>query len=472
MDHASNAPRLRLAQARIGAVHLGIPVAGVVQAIPVPDTLALLPLRGKALRGVVEHGGALLPVIDLGRWVDVGSAASVAGDSARILVLREGGRTIGLQVDALGGLIEVAAGQAVRLHHEDDPDDVFHSAVQAPDGGAILSLLEIGRLADLAAAWSEAARAAAPETPGAGGAAAAERAGAADAGASLYALLDTGQGLLGVAPADLAEVIPMPALERLAGGIGATYCAWRGRHLAVLPGAALMAAQDDAVQGADADKAPLLAVFVHAGLALGVPMRAVRQLQAFGPGLPVPGGVTSAVFDADGGEVRLLDTARLFARYPEAALSKPEADAGAAASTAAGKAGSAANACAYIVFEADGVKAVPIGAVEHIVPLAQAATASMAWRGTAIPLADLRTRASAHDAEPGHVLVARGPQGHVGYVVTRVLSLIPAGAGQMYRMGGATGAGRRVEFITAGEGSAQASYRIVELAAAAAPQAA
>jgi chemotaxis signal transduction protein len=455
VSKALTLPKLRLAQARIGALHLGIPVETVVQAVPVPDSLALLPLRGKALRGVIEHGGALVPVIDLGRWVDVGTAAPGAGDGARILVLREGGRSIGLQVDALGGLVEVAAGQAVRLHHEDKPEDVFHSAVQTPDGGPILSLLEVGRLADLAAAWSDALPAAPAETADTSSVAETRQ----------YALLDTGRGLLGVAPADLAEVIPMPALQQLGGGIGAAYCSWRGRHLAVLPVAALMAAGDRVDEGLDEATAPLLAVLSHAGLALGVPMRAVRQLQGFGAGCPIPGGVTAAEFDAEGIEVRLLDTARLFARYPEAALSKAEKDAG-AADQASGRVGSAANASAYIVFEAGGVKAVSIGAVEHIVPLAQAATGTMQWRGAAIPLADLRTQARtherAHDAAHGHVLVTQGPQGPVGYVVTRVHSLIPAGAGRLYRMG----ASRRVEFITAGEGPEQASYRIVELAAA------
>jgi chemotaxis signal transduction protein len=431
----------------------------VVQAIPVPDTLALLPLRGKALRGVIEHGGALVPVVDLARWVDVGSAAPEPGEAARILVLREDGRTIGLQVDALGGLVEAAAQQAVRLHHDDDPEDVFHSALQAPDGGPILNLLEVGRLADLALAWSQAAPADAPPA-----AEAVDDDSAGAGGANLYALLDTGQGVLGVRPAELAEVLPMPALQRLGAG-DATYCRWRGRHLAVLPCAALMGREDEAGEGG----APLLAVFAHAGLALGVPVRAVLQLRSLGPGLATPDGVTATVFDADGAEIRLLDTARLFAGYPEAALSSPEADAGAAQGATPGKAGRAANACAYIVFEADGVKAVPIGAVEHIVPLAPAATATMPWRGVAIPLADLRTQEGGNhasgDAAAGHVLVAHGPQGPVGYVVTRVHSLIPAGIGQLYCMA-RHGSGSRVDFITAGEGAEQASYRIVELAAA------
>jgi hypothetical protein len=266
-----------------------------------------------------------------------------------------------------------------------------------------------------------------------------------------------------VRPAELAEVLSMPALQQLGAG-GAAYCTWRGRHLAVLPCAALMGTEEDqAAQGG----APLLAVFAHAGLALGVPVRAVLQLRSLKPGLAAPEGVTATVFDADGGEIRLLDTARLFAGYPEAALSRPDALAGPAACSAgstgnAGK-GRAANGSAYIVFEADGVQAVPIGSVEHIAPLAQgatAATATMAWHGEAIRLVDLRAHGAAH----GHVLVTHGVQGHVGYVVTRVHSLIPAGAGQMYRMGSGRGPGGPVDFITVGEGTGQASYRIVEFA--------
>jgi chemotaxis signal transduction protein len=443
---ASNASRLRLAQARIGAVHLGIPAACVVQAIPVPDSLSLLPLRGKALRGVIEHGGVLVPVVDLARWVDVGSAASVPGDGARILVLREGGRTIGLQVDALGGLLDAPADEVRRLHHGDDPEDVFHSAVRTPDSGIILSLLEVDRLADLALAWSAelpAARTSAGEAVKAGEAAAPET--------RLYAVLDTGRGLLGVLPADLAEVITMPSLELLGGGATSTWCTWRGRHLAVLPGATLMGGE------AAEDSAPLLAIFTQAGLALGVPVRGVLQLRGFSAGLEKPGGLTATVHDAEHGEVQLLDTARLFARYPEAALSQAEHAGG----PAAGAGADAANADAYIVFEADGMQAVPIGAVEHILPQAASSGASdsMPWRGGAIPLVDLRAQGPAR-AAPGHVLVAGGPQGPAGYVVTRVSSLIPAGAGSLYRMG----AGRQVEFITAGEGTEQASYRIVALA--------
>lgn len=458
MPATTNASRLQLAQARIGAVQLGIPAANVVHAMPVPESLSLLPVRGKALRGVIEHGGVLVPVIDLARWIDVGSADPLLGDGdgGRILVLREDGRSIGLLVEALGGLVDADAQQVARLHHGEGPEDLFHSAVRLTEG-PILSLLEVGRLADLALTWSADRPAAQAKNMAADGEGIR---GTAASDVSSYALLDCGRGVLGVRPVDLAEVITMPVLERLGGGIGARWCTWRGRHLAVLPGAALIGGEDDADEGA----APLLAVFAHGGMALGVPMHAVLQLRSLPPGLALAGGVTSAVFDVDGAEIHLIDTARLFAYFPEAALSTQELASSARpvvsiATDATNKAG-VVNSDAYIVFETLGLQAVPIGAVEHILPLAEAAGASIPWRGTTIPLVDLRAQGSARTA-PGHVLVARGAHGMVGYVVARVQSLIPAGSGRLYRMG----AGQRIEFITAGQGLDQASYRIVELSA-------
>lgn len=445
--HPATAAGLRLARASIGAVHLGIPLDAVVQAIPVPDTPAFLPRRQGALRGVVEHLGTLVPVVDLARWVDTGTAAAADGaQDARILVLHEGGRTIGLQVDAVGGMLDVAPHLVTRLHHDDNPEDVFHSAVQSPDDGRILSLLEVGRLADLALAWSQLERPAG-EAP-----AATE---ARSATARTWALLQTGQGRLAVTPGDLAGVMPMPPLERFGGGIGGAYCMWRGRHLPVLPADALMGTEP----GAGADR--LLAVIEHAGLALGIPVRAALQLCALdGTGLPSSDGVTATLFDADGLELRLLDTARLFERFPEAALSKPQTEPARTGKPAPTR---RANAVGYIVFEADGLGAAPVGAIEHILPLAGAPAASMDWRGDAIPVRDLRGAARAASA---NVLVVRGPSGHVGYVVARVHSLIPPGTGTLYRMGGPAGQG--LEFITTGEGAEQASYRTFDLLARAA----
>lgn len=440
---------LHVAEATIGAVRLGIPAAAVVQAIPAPQRTTLLPRRQGALSGIVEHAGALVPVVDLGRWVDVGNAPA-AGTPPQILVLRAGACLLGLRVDAVGGIIEAAPGAVTRLYRDDDPEEVFHSALRGPEG-AILGLLDVERLAVLAAAWSDAAGLAT------GAAVAAVPASAAADALQPYALLRADGTRLGVPAADLAEVVAMPPLERIGGGAlgGGAYCMWRGRHLSVLAGADFLPA---GLASQEAGAAPLLAVLEHGGLALGVPVHAALQLAGFDPALAVPADpdCIAAAFDADG-PVHLLDTARLFARCPEAGLSRPEDDAPAARQDGL----ATHNDVAYIVFEADGMEAVPIDGVEQVAALAAPAPATLEWQGRAIPVADLRGTA---DPEAGaHLMVVRDRDRHLACVVTRVHVLIPPGGGRLYRMGGK--GGQPLEFITTGSGAEQASYRTVDLAA-------
>lgn len=451
VDGAERPLGLRLAEATVGAVRLGVPADAVLQAIPAPRQTTLLPRRHGALSGIVDHDGALVPVVDLGRWVDVGSAPAATG-KPHILVLRAGGGLLGLRVDTVGAVLEAAPGAATRLYHDDDPEEVFHSAVRSPADGGILSLLDVDRLAVLAAAWSDAAGLAAG---------APDPASAAPADAGLpqllpYALLRAGGARLGVPAADLVEVIPMPPLEQI-GGIGGAYCMWRSRHVAVLAGADVLptSAASDA-------PAPLLAVIEHGGLALGVAVHAVLQLASFDPSLAVSvAGCVADAFDADG-PVHLLDTSRLFARSPEAALSRP-ADAAPAARQGGSGGQEAHNAVAYIVFEADGMQAVPIDAVEQVTALAAPAPATLEWQDRAIPVADLRGADGSGPDAGAHLMVVRAGDQHLACVVTRVHVLIPPGDGRLYRMGGQ--GGRPLEFITTGSGAEQASYRTVDLAA-------
>jgi len=430
---------VRLAAAAVGAVGLGIPLDCVVQAIPVPAEQALLPRRQGALAGVVLHEGALVPVVDLARWVEVGTAPERRRGGARILVLHEAGRTLGLQVDSVDGLVEVPCSAIARLHHDEHPDEVFHSAAHVSESGQVLSLLDVGRLATLAASWHQAApQAASPALPVA--------AAAAGVAASVnHALLQLDGVRLGVPAANLAEVMIMPALEQYGSGVAGAWCLWRGRQLPVLAPGALPGLPQ-------AGDAPLLAVLEHDGLALGLPARAALALQAFA----FEGSdLTATVYDADGKEVRLLDTAALFARCPEALLSKRAAG---AATIAAIQDGGVANGEACIVFEAGGPAATPIGAVEQILPLASGSGATMPWNGATLPLVDLRPPVLA--GAPGHVLVVSDGGSCAGYVVTRVTLLVPAGSGRRYRLGA-------VEFITIDTPEGRASYRIVALAQAA-----
>lgn len=449
----SSSASLHLAQAAIGAVWVGIPAASVVQAIVLPAQPTRLPRRHGALLGVVEHEGRPVPVVDLARWVDVGAAPAMQqggqGSAPRVLVLHTDGRTIGLKVDTVGGLVEVAQEAVSRLHHDDCEEEVFHCVARDPASGRILSLLDTGRLARLAAAWHEEEGAVSAALPAAQEAQEAEQ-----ALPRSYAVLQAGAARLAVAADALTEVLPMPALETLGAGSGMACCPWRARHLPVLAHAAL--GLEPAADGA----APaLLAVIEHAGLALGLPVHAALSLQEFDCAQMGPSdGVLSVLFEPDGAALRVLDEARLFARFPEVALSREEgerADAGRA------QASGTPNAGAYIVFEGDGMAAARIDTVERIVSLRDAATdgqGAMSWDGRTIPLRDLRASDRRNAGSGGDVMVVRGEETHVGYVVARVHLLVPPGTARIYRMGGGGWA-----FLATGEAAAQASYRIVEL---------
>lgn len=455
---------LQLAEARVGAVWVGIPADSVLQALALPAAPSLLPRRHGALLGVVDYEGRLVPVVDLARWVDVGVAPAdqdgAVAAGARVLILHAAGRTIGLKVDTVGGLVDVEAQAVTRLHHDACEDEVFHCVVREPAGGRILSLLDAGRLARLAAAWH------AEESPAAAGQDAAPGTSAAPAPAlRSYAVLQAGTERLALATEALTEVLPLPALDILGAGSGLAWCAWRGRHLPVLASAALGLAP-----AADGARPTLLAVVEHDGLALGLPVHAALGLQEFAAtestAQPAASDALLApLFEPDGGHLRLLDTACLFARCSEAQLSR-SADGGAHLEARGGAADPAANATAYIVFEGEGMAAVAIDAVERIVSLRDAATdgkGAMAWEGRAIPLRDLR--ASAQDGAAGDVMVVRGRGTQVAYVVARVHLLVPPGAGRIYRMGGPAAGW---SFITTGDDAGQASYRIVDLEAQAA----
>jgi chemotaxis signal transduction protein len=440
---STSSTRLTLARIRIGEVGIGIRIEAVLQALPLPDTFSRLPLRTHALLGMVDHDGMAVPVVDLARWLDVGAAP--AGAVPQLLLLRDRDRTVGLRVDALEELVEVEAAALQRLHHGNDPDDVFHSAVPAGNG-VLLSLLEVTRLADLAQCWSTA--------PTAATAAASAAPPVADTlQRTCYALLDTGHGLIGVPPAALAEVLALPPLTHIG---SSAWCRWHDSQLALIASTALFQAPGVDTRVA---AAPLLAVLQHADLALGVPVQAVLRLEEFGPGVPSTDGVGENVIDASGATVLLVDVTRLLARHPEAALARGDSVT-ATASTSAGT----GNAEAYVVFDAAGLQALPLAAIEQIVPLDAPPGTTMAWHGAAIPLIDLRGEAPGTDGADGTVLVAQGAHGLAGHVVRSVQSLIPAGAGRMFNMG-ANG----TEFITTDDGGQQATYRIASLAA---PQAA
>lgn len=469
----------QLAVATVGAVTVAMPVDAVLHALPLAGALHPLPRRQGALCGVVEHAGRLVPVVDLARWVDVGERADVADAKAeRIMVLGDGRRSIGLRVSAVLGLTDVPAAALAPVLHDQDPEEVFHTVVKSDELDRVLSVLDVGRLIALAAAWHEADDGASARTAGG---AAADRATAGvpgagvptagvPAGSVLHAVLAVGDLRFAVPASELAQVIRMPALRAIGPAGGSSYCSWRERNLAVLDGARLLGAAP--VQAA-APAPPLLAIIERGDLALGVSVRAameLRQLAAPGSGTgALDEALATTVFDSDGGAIEVLNTAALFARTPEANISKAAARAAADSITA-----QRTNSHAYIVFQTERHHATAIEPIEEILAL-QAAHVdaqeqllpTIAWRGQPLRVVDLRAPGTPTPATCGaRILVVRDAGGCTGYVVKHVVLLIPPNTGKLYRMALA-GAGL-VEFITTGVASEQVSYRTIDLAGSAA----
>ena len=455
---------VRLAVATVGAVAVAMPVEAVLHALPLAGALHPLPRRQGALCGVVEHAGRLVPVVDLARWVDVGQRDGESNaKTERIMVLGEGQRSIGLRVHAVLGLTDVPAAAMARVLHDGDPEEVFHTVVKSAELDRVLSVLDVSRLIALAAAWQQAEDGEAMWQDPAASASTASKSAAASG--VLHALLAVGDTLIAVPAAELAQVIRMPALRAIGPPGGSSYCSWRERNLAVIDAAGLPGLPPQLQPPAP----QLLAIVERGDLALGLMVRAaveLRVLAAPGSGVGVANeALATTVFDNDGAAIAVINTAALFARNPQASISRTTPRAAADPLTA-----QRTNSNAYIVFQTDQHHATAIEPIEEILAL-QAAhldaqeqlLPAIAWGGQSLPVVDLRPPGTPTPASCGaRIIVVRDGSGCTGYVVKHVVLLIPPNTGKLYQMALA-GAGL-VEFITTGAASEQVSYRTMNLA--------
>jgi chemotaxis signal transduction protein len=137
-----------LATVACGEHWLAIPSAHIVEAI---ETAAITRVPGRAawFSGVTKYQGALLPVIDLAHWV----SSSNGPESRAIVVVREGEQLVGLAVDQLGDVLEVASDEIATVDtlHADPrtrltpqivrPRDAKDSALLLLDVAALMSML-------------------------------------------------------------------------------------------------------------------------------------------------------------------------------------------------------------------------------------------------------------------------------------------------------------------------------------------
>lgn len=460
MEHAHEAgadPMLAYAQMALGGLAIGIDTRHVVRALARPPALARLPRSHGAIDGVFSDGAQAIPVVDLRKWMGEPKAERADASPSQILVLGAQGRRIGLAIDAVRGLVRARASQLQRVHHGDVEDDFFHSVVPAGDG-SLLSVLDPLRLMERVQAWTASAE---------GDADAVQSETAATAPAPIQALVRIGAAVLALPAALVAQVLERPDAQPLLGAgrelLG--MIRWRGRHVPLVDLGALL--------GLESGPAPLVAILARDDLLVALPVDevvAVRSLPDGSAAAALDAGVdhplvrTVALLGEDSRQQRVLqiDADALLRVHAAPGLSRQEQD-------GAASAGNAKRAPAHVVFDAGRLWAIPMAALEAILPLPETnddepdAMPTFAWRGRSLPLLDLRevVEDAPDRQDPQRVLVVRHADRHAALRVHDVVKLLSASAGELLSFQAAGGA--RVRMITVGEGAERTSYPVLDL---------
>lgn len=104
----------------------------------------LLPNAASWLRGVIDHGGRTIPVVDLRERL--GLPAAEASERARILVMAAGDALVGMTVDAVHEVLALPEGAL------EEPPAIYRGLAReylrgvARHGGRLFVVLDAGRL--------------------------------------------------------------------------------------------------------------------------------------------------------------------------------------------------------------------------------------------------------------------------------------------------------------------------------------
>ncbi len=340
---------------RVGKCDMAVPVEHVRMAMPLPaQGLTQLPRRSGGLLGVVDMAGVSVPIVGLERWLPMEAGSDTT--TQRLLVLQHGSGTVGIRVDAILGVKNVASDAIRRIHHQPDDDELFESVVSATEQRPTLCILEVARLMRLSQAWcADAELAVESETADA------------DLAQSMadwqrMAVFQIGREVWCIPAGAVDRVVSVPPVE-LALGRGQrswAISAWQGRKLPLVD----ISAERQASNTSDA---PWMVLLSQGPLTLGLTVTACMQLLdvrrdavAHTPDDALMAGM--AVLP-EWGKLYVLDVAKLFAATPEAAVSRVDA---AEVATAASQSAELQES-AYLVFDADQRYASPVTGVSNVV---------------------------------------------------------------------------------------------------------
>jgi chemotaxis signal transduction protein len=397
------------AHLKVGRCDIAVAAGDVVEAIELEGhDIHALPRRQAgapgALVGVIAHRGSSVPVIDLGRWVPLGDAATRA--DARLLILRSDRARIAIRIDALLGVKRLEAWHVQPLCHDGRPDELFEAMAPAQVDRPALCILHVARLMALAAVWCDAADVEPTPAVLAGGADAARR-GRSEASTQAYAVFTIGDELWALPAKAVADVAAAPPAElRFDARWVCGLANWAQRKVPLVD---LGFAHDG--QGCSRAWAALL---TRGPQAIGLVADVCHRLVTLADSdiRPVTGDPLRAGLVAIPklGTASVLDIDRFFAAVPEAVISQAPAQAASAPDRrSAGREDGAPSSASsrpetqqarprdYLVFEADRHYASPIDQLVGVTVLSDATIdalalgrrASLDWRGETLGVVNM-----------------------------------------------------------------------------------
>lgn len=450
-DGGNQGATLVVAELAGGGLRFGVDARQLAQVVPVPLSFSGVPRAGSSLVGVLDFRQRAVPVVDLMRWHTgaLGGEDSTGENNGRqhIAVLPDGNQWVGVLVHHTGGLRRMREGAVQRLHHDDDPNEFFHSVVPDAKEGHWLPLLDVSRLMTRARIWSgTGADAASLQDTAVDGLSesiepsAGERpqvdtsepasglipmTGGQRSSTCRVAVVGIGDRLYGFPVEQVATVLHRPALQtmRTQGSDLMGFLNWRGQQVPLMQ-ATLLLGGSSAAEKRDASWAVVLRLADTDGSSrwLAISCHRIDQVRTLTPSQlrePVElGEGTSAhctgffyLKGAGNGDiggnaqvVRVVDAASLLVQFGMVQSASRQAS---EASAAAGGT-SVPNRVGYVAFRAGKRLAVPIDRLQEILPFGRAAAASavgegasagvpsengaMTWRGRQIPLVDVAAR--------------------------------------------------------------------------------
>jgi chemotaxis signal transduction protein len=466
-----------------GDLMFGVSPLAVEQVLPCPASLARLPRASECLAGVLSFRGRAVPVVSLNQWH--AGAGAPTEPHTHVAVLTDGERRLGLLIHQVRGLARIQPDLVQRIHHDDDPNEFFHSVAPLDDSGTLLSLLDPGRLMRRAQAWSSGALGDGDATATTN---AAGNTGKAEQRTDLLALLRLGTGWYGLPAMAVAELIARPSWQAW-GGQGTELLGmmrWRERDIPVVHPAMSLGLETTA------EPAPWMVIVQGQGtdeggdpLTIAIPCHDMGRVRSFPasqvqacvsdktPGAPACSGL---VLEEDGRIVRLVDTRQLMGqvgmRLQAASGTRSETDADRPV---------VRNRLAHVVFQARMHLAAPIDQLQEIVPLpadfkAHAATGSdstvgtIVWRQRVVPVVDLQRHLWPGEplrTEHRRILITEQNGEVSGLLVGEVELLIPPNSGVITRMD--LPGGRTLNMITVTQDHGQTSYRLIDFNALPSP---